>query len=271
MRSAPKARATANPVDEWGMYDPAKAGLEALFLKLGLTAEPAVNPRRRRRGRRTRRLTDDVEGVCSAIDEARRRAAAMVLPPASPVTAASPAAEPAAGAIAPPASPAGSAATDAALSAEATGSDSLAKPARKRGGRAAAGATRTPRTRPADAVTPAPVAAAPTETVTIARKQTKRTRKGSVAPATDAGATTAAAPLAVAAAPRPAPRFRRPAPLAAWARNAKDVVYAPTAPPRLHADVRVSWRAMLAIPAEVAGVEYARGARIRRIVIEERE
>jgi hypothetical protein len=34
--------------------------------------------------------------------------------------------------------------------------------------------------------------------------------------------------------------------------------------------VRVSWRAMLAIPGEVAGVEYARGARIRRIVIEER-
>jgi hypothetical protein len=49
------------------------------------------------------------------------------------------------------------------------------------------------------------------------------------------------------------------------------VVYAPSPAPRLRAEVRVSWRSLLAIPADVAGVQYARGARIRRIVIQETE
>ena len=276
MNTAPKPRGTVDPVDEWGMYDPAKAGLEALFLKLGLSPEPArdaARSGRRGKARRRERPSDaEAEGVCSAIAEARRRAMevkAAARAAASPAEAAAPAA------MAPQA---GVPSAEVATEAPAVAATGQMVPL----GDAPVPRTRaTGRSRKAKPVQPAE-AGAPTTTVrvaeaagasapeTTARKPRSRKAAPKAGPSLEAAPATGAEPeAATPVAPAPArSRSRRPAPLAAWARNAADVVYAPAARPRLRAEIRVSWRSLLAIPAEVAGVQYARGARIRRVVIE---
>ena len=60
--------------DEWGIYDPEKAGIPALFARLGrpiLRAAPTNSRKERRRALRPER---SAEGVGLALAEARRRA-----------------------------------------------------------------------------------------------------------------------------------------------------------------------------------------------------
>lgn len=60
--------------DEWGLYDPAEAGMPALFARLGrpvLRQSDAAVRREKRRASRPQRST---EGVCLAIEEGKRRA-----------------------------------------------------------------------------------------------------------------------------------------------------------------------------------------------------
>lgn len=66
----------ASPVNEWGVYDPAVAGIEALFARLdpdGTRLERLPPPRIRRRTRRKSKGAD-VSGVGLAIAEAIERA-----------------------------------------------------------------------------------------------------------------------------------------------------------------------------------------------------
>jgi hypothetical protein len=76
------------------------------------------------------------------------------------------------------------------------------------------------------------------------------------------------APPAVAAppvVPPPSPRRPRgPVPLAAWAHAVSD---SPRAEPK-RAEAKGLWRGIFRIPSEVALVEYGRGCRIHRLVIE---
>ena len=65
--------------------------------------------------------------------------------------------------------------------------------------------------------------------------------------------------------PAPSPRRPRgPVPLAAWAHAVADQ---PKVEPR-RADKRGFWRGLFRMPAEVALVEYAHGAKIHRLLIE---
>ncbi len=60
--------------DEWGIYDPEKAGIPALFRRLGrpvLRAAPSTSRKERRRAHRPERSD---EGVGLALAEAKRRA-----------------------------------------------------------------------------------------------------------------------------------------------------------------------------------------------------
>ncbi|MEP7116457.1 MAG: hypothetical protein ABI880_02675 [Acidobacteriota bacterium] len=65
------------PTDEWGIYDPAKAGMQALYARLGrpvIRASAKKQRQERRRGFREERTND---GVGLAIQEAMRRAGVM--------------------------------------------------------------------------------------------------------------------------------------------------------------------------------------------------
>ena len=65
----------APATDEWGIYDPSKAGMQALYQRLGrpvLRASAASERRARRRAAKSDRPAD---GVGLAIEEAKRRAA----------------------------------------------------------------------------------------------------------------------------------------------------------------------------------------------------
>ncbi|MEZ5419419.1 MAG: hypothetical protein R2708_19050 [Vicinamibacterales bacterium] len=80
---SPKRPASAKPpstsddwkiTDEWGIYDPEKAGIPALFKRLGrpvLRAAPSSARRERRRALRPQR---SAEGVAVVLDEVRKRA-----------------------------------------------------------------------------------------------------------------------------------------------------------------------------------------------------
>lgn len=252
--------------DEWGMYDPQKAGIPALFARLGrpvLTAAPATSKKERRRALRPERTA---EGVGLAIAEAQQRAGLVApdkLPPAggNPARAmrlalkaresAQAATTGVAETVAAPPTP--SAVTPPAArrrSTKATKSEAAPRAARK-----AAPAT--------DAATPARRTARPRKSPVL-RPQTAAAPATAPVPATAPAATAAAAPTTTPP-PQPSPRRPRgPVPLAAWAHAVSD---APTRDTSAK-DKRGFWRSVFRIPAEVALVEYAHGARIHRLLIE---
>ncbi|MGE0363608.1 MAG: hypothetical protein AB7R67_23045 [Vicinamibacterales bacterium] len=273
----------ASPTDEWGIYDPAKAGMEALYSRLGRPVLRAADePDRRRRRRSSFRAERPADGVGMAIQEARRRAnqmaEAQTAPPvnsAAPVTPAVPVAPavPAvtvvhevpeiAAAPAPAQVPAPSPAPIAAAAAAAT----AAPPAKKGRAKTAKSARRKPGAVldaagvPADrdggraANVPAPALDAPP------KRAARGVRGRTIAKETPAPPVVAAAP----AVPPPSPRRPRgPVPLAAWAHAVTD---SPRAESR-RTEAKGLWRGIFRIPSEVALVEYGRGCRIHRLVIE---
>jgi hypothetical protein len=246
--------------DEWGIYDPAKAGMQALYARLGrpvLRASSKSVRQERRRGFRPERPSD---GVGLAIEEAMRRAGIL---------------EEKAPADAPPVVPSAARAMRLALKAAtapksaAEAIDAAAPPRRK--------VSR--RTRPDTVATAAPVAETPPSVDAQAavaevessvkarapRRTGKARGKVEAAPAAPPPAAAEPPPAGPPTGP-PAPSPRRPrgvVPLAAWAHTVTD---APAEPRRT--DRRGFWRGIFRMPAEVALVEYARGCRIHRLLIE---
>ncbi len=261
MAKRPLADERAPITDEWGIYDPAKAGMQALFAKLGrpvLRASAKKARQERRRGYRPERPSD---GVGLAIEEAMIRAGRM-----------SAKAEPEAP-LPVPVSPAR--AVRIALK--------VAKPPVVKGpfipasiapSAAAKKKTVTRRAKTEAVVADEEKAAAAQVAAVEAPPKPRAARKTAKA---RVKAEPAAAPVTVVTPPEPAPapvahvppapsprRPRGPVPLAAWAHA---VTEAPKAEPR-RADKRGFWRALFRMPAEVALVEYARGCRIHRLLIE---
>ena len=276
------------PTDEWGIYDPAKAGMEALFARLGRPVLRGSGKKIRQERRHTFRPERErsAEGVGLAIKEAIDRVGAMdraaleakaaaaappetttatveVPPvPASParavrvaVRAAKPAKTPAL--MLEEAAPQAVAAAELVVAAEPPPAAVKRKAAR--------------RSKAETAVVAAPMAEAETAVVLAepAPKavRVRKTVKARVTAEPAAAAVIAApAPMPTAPAP-PAPSPRRPrgpVPLAAWAHAVTD---APRPEPR-RADQRGFWKGIFRIPSEVALVEYAHGCRIHRLVIE---
>ena len=294
-RLSPKPSATADDwkiTDEWGIYDPAKAGMPALFARLGrpILQAPASNSRRERR--RALRPERTSEGVGLAIAEARRRAGLdsgvnestepplvggnparamrLALRAQAAVNAmGTAAAEPFTPPNAVPAVPAPvSAPVPEPVAAPVQAqhvepADLPAAPAPKKR------ATRKVSARAAGLpATNTEPAAAKTRTRKAAAG---KGRARQAAPAIDAATVVVAAPAPEPPAPKPhlppAPSPRRPrgpVPLAAWAHAVADQ---PKPEPR-RADPRGFWRGIFRMPAEVALVEYAHGARIHRLLIE---
>lgn len=291
----PKSSSPAEQVqitDEWGIYDPAKAGMPALFKRLGrpvLRASAASARRERRRAQHPERTT---EGVGLAIAEARKRAGLLAddlelpLVGGNPARAMRLALKAQAAANATPAAP-------FVLPAPAPPPDPVVEAApvpaafRKRGVRKADVAMRAetpaPVTQPA-AVAPDPEPASSRLPMAAAKGRGRRLpakarpRQAAVVESTTPPAAPVAVVAAVAsAAPAPAPiavrptppapppgRPRGPVPLAAWARA---VVEPPKPEPR-RSDKRGFWRGVFRMPMEVALVEYARGCRIHRLLVE---
>ena len=272
--------------DEWGIYDPAKAGMQALYARLGrpvLRASSKSMRQERRRGFRPERPND---GVGLAIEEAMRRAGILI--PPTPVD------EP----IVPgSAARAVRQALKAAKTAkEPKGADDVneqapivadsvqelapaAAPKRKTQRRAKTGAVLVPE--PVAATPPVEIQAAPVETPAApVETQAAPVETQAAAPAAEpeppsksrtgrktakARAKVESAPAVPPGPPPPSPRRPRgPVPLAAWAHAVAD---APKSEPR-RADRRGFWGALFRIPAEVALVEYAHGCRIHRLLIE---
>jgi hypothetical protein len=275
--------------DEWGIYDPEKAGIPALFARLGrpiLRAAPSSSRRERRRAQRPER---SAEGVGLALAEARRRAGydtpedAVELPlaggnPARAMRLAlraqaalnamgTPAAEPFVPPPAPPVPP-----VQAPVQAQVTAvPDVDDTPVTKKRRVKRAVQTRAASEAPTSHIVPAPPGAEPSPKARV-RKATVKTRTRQAAPAGEPVMPAVAAPLpAVVSEPKPpvppAPSPRRPrgpVPLAAWAHAVSDQ---PKVEPR-RTDKRGFWRGIFRIPAEVALVEYAHGAKIHRLLIE---
>jgi hypothetical protein len=277
--------------DEWGIYDPEKAGIPALFARLGrpiLRAAPTSSRKERRRALRPERSS---EGVGLALAEARRRAGydqpedaldhplvggnparamRLALRAQAAVNAmGTPAAEPF---VPPPAPPVPHPPMETRVTVVPDADIHEAPAPKKRQAKRAVQArtaTDAPTRHLAVEPAPQPAASAPKAR---ARKTTTKARTRHAAPAVDAVAAVAAAPLPeVAPEPKPhvppAPSPRRPrgpVPLAAWAHAVADQ---PKVEPR-RADKRGFWRGLFRIPAEVALVEYAHGAKIHRLLIE---
>lgn len=263
--------------NEWGIYDPAKAGMQALYAKLGRPVLRASSKKSRQERRRAFRVERPNDGVGLAIEEAMRRAGVLeakagVEPPPVPVSPAR-AVRMALKVAKPPQAPFVPA--DIAPSAK-------KKPATRRArAEAAASVAAAPVAAPTTAAPViTPVAAAPvTAPVPVktraARKPAKARAKAApvAAPEPEAVPAAAAAPVAPTppappvhvGPPAPSPRRPRgPVPLAAWAHAVTD---APRHEPR-RTDKRGFWKALFRMPAEVALVEYARGCRIHRLLIE---
>jgi hypothetical protein len=201
------------------------------------------------------------DGVGMAIEEAKRRAGLIAAPPAAPpplipdpgpapVAAAplAPVAPPAVEATPAPAKPARAARAKAPKATKRKPLSSAISAASARMDAAA--------TRPAVATvtTSDPVDEAPVETPR---------RGGRKAPKSRQAASPAVAPAAVV--PPPSPRRPRgPVPLAAWAHAVSD---SPRPDPK-RSEGKGLWRGIFRIPSEVALVEYGRGCRIHRLVIE---
>lgn len=239
--------------DEWGIYDPAKAGMQALYARLGrpiLSAAPTNARRERRRAARPERSSD---GVGLAIQEARRRAGlenncpSDVIPqsPARALRAALKTrhVEAAVEAVVDDAAPA--------APVEPTTTSARA-PQRRRNLRKAT-------------ATEPPTAAAEPDAPPKARPAARGRRTKTAVLQPDATPVAAAATGRTAHPPAPSPRRPRgPVPLAAWAHAVNDQQATVPRPP----DRRGFWRGVFRIPAEVALVEYAHGCRIQRLLIE---
>ena len=264
----------APATDEWGIYDPSKAGMQALYSRLGRPILRASAKSERRARRREAKIDRPSEGVGLAIEEAKRRAGIIAAGAAAPpVPAPAPAATP-------PPAPAVTAPVAPAPVEPATPPEPPAKPARvvkaktaktsKRklgaavsaaGARLDAATTRRTATvaRPAavPAPTPAPTPApAPAASAPAPRRAARKTPRSK-----PAAAVAVVTPPAV---PSPSPRRPRgPVPLAAGAHAVSDTRPEPKRP-----EGKGLWRGIFRIPSEVALVEYARGCRIHRLVIE---
>lgn len=260
--------------NEWGIYDPAKAGMQALYAKLGRPVLRASSKKTRQERRRAFRVERPNDGVGLAIEEAMQRASLMQAQAAGtdtppPVPAPVPVSPARAVRIAlkvakPPQAPFVPA--------------DIAPSAKKKATRRARTEAAPPEaTVPAVAAPAAAVAPAPAVKTRAARKPAKaraKTAAAAPAPAAEPTAPAAvAAPVQIAPPAPPAPpsppapsprRPRGPVPLAAWARAVTDL---PRTEPR-RADKRGFWKALFRMPAEVALVEYARGCRIHRLLIE---
>ncbi len=287
-RPTPK---TSAPTDEWGIYDPAKAGMPALFARLGrpiLRAAPTNSRRERRRALRPER---PAEGVGLAIAEARRRAGLdrdLDESVEHPLVGGNPAravrlalrAQAAVAAMGTPAVEPFVPPMPVPAPVEARSVEPVEAPAtqvpKKRVTRKAA-PTRSSSDAPVEAgVEPIAALASDAEVKTAKPRARKATAKGRMRQ-TAAVADVAPMPVAAVAVPEPAPvpkpqgppapsprRPRGPVPLAAWAHAVADQ---PKVEPR-RADKRGFWRGLFRIPAEVALVEYAHGARIHRLLID---
>ncbi len=234
--------------DEWGIYDPAKAGMQALYAKLGrpiLRASAKSVRQERRRGYRPERSGD---GVGLAIQEAMDRAdkmssvaetAEMPIVPVSPARAVRIALK--AATVPAPITPF----IPADVAPSAAGQKKTAK-------------RRTKATVAARAVE--------VEVEPLARPRRPRKSAKASAKAEPVAATAAvAAPAPTPPAPPPSPRRPRGVvPLAAWAHAVSE----PPKPEPRRADKRGFWKGLFRMPAEVALVEYARGCRIQRLLIE---
>ena len=281
--------------DEWGIYDPEKAGIPALFARLGrpiLRAAPTSSRKERRRALRPERSS---EGVGLALAEVRRRAGydtpedgldhplvggnparamRLALRAQAAVNAmGTPAAEPF---VPPPAPPVPPVPVQARVTVV-PDTDVHEAPAPKKRVAKRAVQARTVSDAPTRHIVPAPEAA-PATPKTRARKTTTKARTRQAAPVAEPVAPIAAAPVVATApvietAPEPKPhvppapsprRPRGPVPLAAWAHAVADQ---PKVEPR-RADKRGFWRGIFRMPAEVALVEYAHGAKIHRLLIE---
>ena len=238
----------ASPTDEWGIYDPAKAGMQALYSRLGrpiLRASAASERRERRRAFRpigpptasawpSRKR--NVAPTCSLTrrrrpPRRRRRSRWSWLPSR----------------------------LHRSTAARATARAKAAKGTKRK----------TP---------PAIVAAEPTTAPAVARRDaaapTVPRRAGTPRQSERAGAACRSRPDASAgracrapptAVPPPSPRRPRgPVPLAAWAHAVHDTRR--DEPKR--GEAKGLWRGIFRIPSEVALVEYGRGCRIHRVVIE---
>lgn len=293
--------------DEWGIYDPEKAGIPALFRRLGrpvLRAAPSTSRKERRRAHRPERSD---EGVGLALAEAKRRAGYDV-DDEMPMLGGNPAramrlalkARNAVNEVGPPAAPPyvppAAEPKPAASHARAPHAPHAAPPASAPEPPTAATPRR--RARKAAAQMPEPssvtVPTAPAEpetAVTAAKARARRTtRRAKSEPAPVAPVATAAAPVApvdapvasavviaepaapVAAAPPvrtgpPAPSPRRPRGPVPLAAWARAIDDHPKAEP-VRTDKRGFWRSLFQIPAEVALVEYAHGCRIHRLLVE---
>jgi hypothetical protein len=260
----------APATDEWGIYDPSKAGMQALYSRLG---RPVLRASAKSTRRREAKIDHPADGVGLAIAEARRRADILSAPvaPPPPVSVAEPApvVVPApVAAIAPvPQAPATDA--PAAKATRAVRAKTAKTSKRKLGAAVSAAGARldeasarrattaarpavAPAPPPSPAPAPAPAAAAPP-----ARRATRKTTRHK--PAAPAAVTVTPA------VPSPSPRRPRgPVPLAAWAHAVSETSGAE--PKR--SEGKGLWRGIFRIPSEVALVEYARGCRIHRLVIE---
>lgn len=254
----------AAPTDEWGIYDPAKAGMQALYSRLGrpiIRTSEASERRARRRGLKMDRPAD---GVGMAIEEAKRRAGLLAVssaaPPAmipdpvpTPVVAAPAAAAPVPSPVvevpAPPVKAARAARAKAPRAAKRKPLSSAISAAAARVEAAAVSRAADPTAAASASVEDAPVAAPRRG----ARKAPKSRQVASPA--------VALAPVV----PPPSPRRPRgPVPLAAWAQAVSDT----SRPEPKRSEGKGLWRGIFRIPSEVALVEYGRGCRIHRLVIE---
>ena len=276
--------------DEWGIYDPEKAGIPALFARLGrpiLRAAPTNARKERRRALRPERSS---EGVGLALAEARRRAGyeqpddaldhplvggnparamRLALRAQAAVNAmGTPAGEPF---VPPPAPPVPQPPMQARVTVVPdTDIHEVPAPKKRQTKRAVQARTATDAPTRHLAVEPAPQATAPAPKAR-ARKTAVKPRTRHAAPPVEAVVPVAAAPLPeVTPEPKPhvppAPSPRRPrgpVPLAAWAHAVADQ---PKVEPR-RADKRGFWRGLFRMPTEVALVEYAHGAKIHRLLI----
>lgn len=276
MAKRPTSNDSEPITNEWGIYDPAKAGMQALYAKLGRPVLRASSKKARQERRRAFRVERPNDGVGLAIEEAMQRASLMQ---AKAAAADNPA--PAPMPVPVPVSPARAVriALKVAKPPQAPFIPADIAPSAKK-----KAAPRRARTEAAAAVAPAPpvaaapaAAAAPAVKTRAARKPAKARSKAAshaaptpaeVAPAVVTAPLVQAAPPmppAPPAPPAPSPRRPRgPVPLAAWARAVTDL---PRTEPR-RADKRGFWKALFRMPAEVALVEYARGCRIHRLLIE---
>ncbi len=247
--------------DEWGIYDPAKAGMQALYARLGrpVLRESAKKARlESRRGFRPERPND---GVGLAIQEAMVRAGVFE-PKEDEGTAVSPAqaVRIALKAARPPKA-------EAAMSQVTTAAQDLA-------------ACDAPKRRPTRRAKSSTSVTAAVATAPSAVEVSSATQIAEIEPAPKARAPRKAKPRAkaelqaVAAAPvvpgPPAPSPRRPrgpVPLAAWAHAVTDT----PKPEARRGDKRGFWKGLFRMPADVALVEYAHGCRIHRLLIETSE